>query len=78
MKLNLKETRYDIERLRKASDRLSDLELAYCEALRRIKIAEDALKVISTWAGLGKDFYSTEMTGIQTRALDALKLMGKP
>lgn len=70
MKPNLKQIRYDVERLRKASDRLDELHAAYCDALEKIKIAEIGLKVISTQASCGVDNKQ-----IESRAMDTLRLM---
>lgn len=71
MKPDLKQIRYDVERLRKASDRLDELHAAYCDALEKIKIAEIGLKVISTWSANG----GPEMQQIEARAMDTLRLM---
>jgi len=74
MKPDLKQIRYDVERLRKASDRLDELHAAYCDALEKIKIAEIGLKVISTWAACSK-IGGTDMQKIEARAMDTLRLM---
>lgn len=74
MKPNLKEIRYDVERLRKASDRLTELHAAYCDAMEKINTAETSLKIIATWAKCSR-IGGTEMARIETRAMDTLRLM---
>ena len=74
MKPNLKQIRYDVERLRKASDRLDELHAAYFDALEKIHAAEMSLMIISTWAACSK-IGGTEMKRIEDRAMDTLRLM---
>lgn len=68
----------DVERLRKASDRL-EIALSVMRALQHDRtVAIQALKIIATWAKrLREDQCDTDANQIHERALDTLRLMGE-
>lgn len=68
----------DVERLRKAAERIEQI-IAECRALDRDRtIAVQSLKIIATWAAcLRQDEYDTDAQQIRARAMDTLRLMGE-
>ena len=76
-KLNLRQSRLDIERLRMAADRLETLSDAYALALDDLRIARTGLKTIATWANCPNmdNQPDNEFRDIHDRALDTLSLM---
>lgn len=74
-KTELHQARLDVERMRKAADRLDKLEEAYAGVMSQIAFAEQGLKIIATWARVPKND-GTDLQHIATRATDTLRLMG--
>lgn len=69
----LREVRYDVERIRKAADRMDELEMDYMDVMAKLKHAEQSLKIIATWAHCGRSDDDLKM--IENRAMDTLVLI---
>lgn len=67
--------RLDIERLRKAADRIRSQQDAYDDALIRLEAAAHGLRIIAKWAKSPRDGF--DLFDIHQRALDTLSLIGK-
>lgn len=71
----------DVERLRKAADRISELRGAHRQSVQDRANAISALKVIATWAKCMRLTDPLEAAKdaalIRQRALDTLRLMGE-
>lgn len=68
----------DVERLRKAADRIEHV-LAECRKLQYDNmIAVQCIKIIATWAAcMRHDQFDTDAQQIRSKALDTLRLMGE-
>ena len=70
----------DVERLRKAADRIEQMRAENLELVRDRAVAVSALKIISTWARCMR-FTPLEAAedarAIRERAMDTLRLMGE-
>lgn len=75
-KKQLRECTLDVERLRKAADRLDDLALDYRVMQSRLETATQSLKVIATWAKCSTSSHP-DLREIHNRAMDTLKLIGE-
>lgn len=61
----------DVERLHKAAERIAIQQDALDDALERLDIAAQGLRIIATWAKVAKQ------DDIHTRAMDVLRVIGR-
>lgn len=73
-KKQLRECTLDVERLRKAADRLDNLDADYRVMQARLETATQSLKIIATWASMP---HENDLRDIHNRAMDTLKLIGE-
>jgi hypothetical protein len=68
------QSRLDIERLRKAADRIESQQEALDDALLRLEAAAHGLRCIAIWAEFRR--HDVDYDDIRQRALDTLGIIG--
>lgn len=77
-KNTLRQCKEDVNRLESAADRIRDLRDAYLNTLDDLRIAQQGLRIIATWANCHVPARSEiEFNHIHTRAMDTLSLISE-